>query len=493
MVIERGVEVRTRYAPSPTGMPHIGNIRTALFSWLLARHHGGKFLLRIEDTDRNRLVEGSVEEQMRALKWLGIEWDEGPDIGGPNAPYYQSDRLEIYAKLAQDLLDTGWGYKCWCTYERLEALRQSQEERGLPTGYDRKCRFLPQEDKDRNEREGLPFTVRFAVPREGSVSWHDLVFGEQTWENRILQDQILLKSDGFPTYHLAAIVDDHLMEITHVIRGEEWLPSAPLHILIFEAFGWTPPNYVHVTSILGANRKKLSKREAAAEFLNYEKGGFLPEAVFNFLALLGWSPPDGKDLYTREEIISEFGIDGLIGHPAIFNEEKLLWYNGVYIRALGKHDLAERCLPFLVAAGLAPTKPTPDEHRYIGEVIALEQERMKTLAEAPVLADFFLLPDDKYVFDEKAVAKWFTNPAVAERLTAVREKIAGLSDVSAESLEQVVREVIEAFQVKGGEVIHPVRVAVTGRTTGPGLFETMSVLGRERLLRRFDRAIGMFA
>ncbi|MDR3708538.1 MAG: glutamate--tRNA ligase [Capsulimonadaceae bacterium] len=484
-------KVRVRYAPSPTGKPHIGNIRTALFNWLFARHSGGDFLIRIEDTDRERFVEGAIETQLHALKWLGVDWDEGPDIGGPFGPYYQSQRLELYKERAEALIASGHAYRCYCTKERLDKLREHQVERGLPTGYDRRCRDLPAEDVARHEAEGTPYVVRFAMPREGTVTWTDAVFGEMSWEARILDDHVLMKSDGFPTYHMANVVDDHLMEITHVIRGEEWLPSTPRHVLMYQAFGWTHPVFVHATNILGKDRRKLSKREASAEFLNYERDGYLPEAIFNFMALLGWSTGEDRDMYTREEIIERFDLPGLVGRPAILDTDKIAWYNGVYIRALPLTDLARRGLPYLQAAGLVSGTPGDAEIDYIGRVMALEQERIKTLAEAPQLADFFLLDDDKYVFDEKAVQKWFRNEGAADKLRRVRERFESLSDWAAAGLEEIVRGVAETLEIKPAEVIHPVRVALTGRTFGPGLYETIEVLGRDRSLRRLDRAIGL--
>jgi len=372
--------VRVRYAPSPTGMPHIGNIRTAVFDWLFARSTGGKFILRIEDTDRGRFVEGGGAAQFEALKWLGLDWDEGPIVGGPNEPYFQSERLDIYRPYIAQLLETGCAYKCFCTPERLKALRDSQEERGLPTGYDRKCRYLPDADRAALEASGAPFVIRFAIPREGAVSWVDPFSGPKSWECRLLDDHVLIKSDGFPLYHFAATVDDHLMGITHVIRGEEWLSSTPRHILLFEAFGWTPPTYVHTTHILGTDHKKLSKRDAAADFLNYKLEGYLPEAVFNFMALLGWSAgEEKKEIYSREELVSAFALEGLVGHPAILDKAKLLWYNAVYIRALSPDELVTRCLPFLVKAGLASESPEDEERAYLRAVLSLEQERMTTM------------------------------------------------------------------------------------------------------------------
>lgn len=491
LATDEGGGIRVRVAPSPTGLPHIGLVRTALFNWLLRQKYGGSFVLRIEDTDRNRYVEGATEEIMRALKWVGLDWDEGPDKGGPFGPYVQSERLPLYKERAEQLVEVGAAYRCYCTPERLEALKASQLERGLPTGYDRRCRYLSPEDRARHEADGSEYVIRFAAPREGTVEYHDLVFGDMKWECRVLEDAVLQKSSGWPTYHLAAIVDDHEMEMTLVIRGEEWLPSAPMHMLLYKNFGWTPPQYAHTTSILGPNKKKLSKRDASAEFLNYERDGYLPEAVFNFMALMGWSPENPRDLYTREEIMEQFSIEGLIGHPAVLDPDKLLWYNGVYIRALDKAELARRCLPFLVKAGLVEAEPGAEKLAYIGEVIALEQERIKTLAEAPIVSDFFLLADDQIAYEDKGVAKWLSKPEHAERIRAVKAIIENQEAITVESAEAAVRSVIDDLGVKSGDVIHPVRVAVTGRTTGPGLFETMAVLGRARLLSRFDRALAM--
>lgn len=484
-------KVRVRYAPSPTGKPHIGNIRTALFNWLYARHCGGDFLIRVEDTDRERFVEGAIDAQLRALRWLGVDWNEGPDISGPYGPYTQSDRLPIYLKHAQELIATGHAYRCYCTKERIENLRAHQLERGLPTGYDRRCRELPAEDKARYEAANAPYVVRFAVPREGTVTWKDAVFGDMSWEARVLDDHVLIKSDGYPTYHMANVVDDHLMEISHVIRGEEWLPSAPRHVLMYQAFGWEHPVFVHATNILGKDRRKLSKREVSAEFLNYEIEGYLPEAIFNFMALLGWSTGEDRDLYTRDEIIEKFDLPGLVGRPAILDTDKIAWFNGVYIRALPLEELGRRCLPYLQAEGLAKEAPTSEELTYISKVIALEQERIKTLSEAPKLADFFLLPDDAYVFDEKAVQKWFHAPGVGDRLSRVRSGFAGLNEWTATVLEEVVHSIAQELDIKTAEVIHPVRVALTGRTFGPGLYESIEVLGSDRTLRRLDRAIAM--
>ena len=484
--------VRVRFAPSPTGSPHVGNVRTALWDWLFARHTGGKFILRIEDTDKNREVEGGVDEIKNALRWYGLDWDEGPDVGGPFGPYIQSQRLDIYQAQAGRLIAEGKAYHAYDTSEELAAFREQQQKRGLPTGYSRRHRHLSDEDRARYEVERAGNrVVRLAVPLDGETTFTDAVYGTITVQNRVLDDVILLKSDGYPTYHLAAQVDDHLMDISHVLRGEDWIPSAPLHILLYQALGWEPPVFVHLPNMLGPDKHKFGKRNGALPALEYPKQGYLQEAMFNFLALQGWSAKEDRDLYTRAELVEKFGLDGLLNRSPISDSEKLLWYNGQYIRQLSLSDLAARTLPFLQEAGLVGPNPDAATLEYIGRVLALEQERMKTLAEAPGLADFFLMDDDKYVFDDKAVAKWFPKPGVGERLAKLRERFATLDPFDAATTEQVVRATADELGVKTGEVFHPLRVAISGRTTGPGLFDILAALGQARVLNRLDRARAM--
>lgn len=485
-------DVRVRFAPSPTGALHIGGVRTALWDWLFARHTGGKFILRIEDTDKAREVEGGVQTIIDSLRWYGLDYDEGPDAGGPYGPYIQSQRLDIYQKYADQLIAEGKAYYAYDTPEELAAWREGQQKRGLSTGYSRRHRYLSDEERERYDRERREFrVVRLAVPLEGETTFTDAVYGEITVQNRTLQDDVLLKSSGYPVYALAATVDDHLMQISHVLRGEDWLPSAPVHLLVYQALGWQPPIFAHLPNMLSKDRSKLSKRHGAKFALEYEEEGFLQEALINFLALQGWSAKEDRDLYTRAELVEKFGLDGISKASPIFDADKLLWYNGQYIRQLSLADLAARTLPFLQKAGLVGPDPDAATLDYIGQVLALEQERMKTLAEAPELAEFFLRGDDEYAFDEKAVQKWFTHPGVGDRLRRVREGFAALEVFDKDSTEGVVRATISEFEVKGGEVIHPVRVAISGRTTGPGLFETIAVLGKERVLRRLDRSLGM--
>ncbi len=342
------IPVRTRYAPSPTGFPHIGNYRTALFEWLAARHTGGKFVLRVEDTDRKRLVPGSIEAIQEGLKWLGLEWDEGPDVGGPYGPYTQSERLDLYRENGEQLIQQGDAYRCYCTEERLAQMRADQEARHQPTGYDRRCRYLTPEQRAANEAEGLPSVVRFAAPIEGTTTYHDFLRGDITFDNSTIDDMILLKSDGYPTYNFANIIDDHLMDITHVIRGEEYISSAPRYAQVYRAFGWEEPTVIHVPLVLGPDRSKLAKRHGAVPLLDYRDKGYLPEAICNFLLLLGWSYDDKKEFFTREEMIEAFDDRRIGTSPAIFDVTRLDWFNGHYIRALAPERLTELALPFLL-------------------------------------------------------------------------------------------------------------------------------------------------
>lgn len=477
-MVEIGSTVRVRFAPSPTGSPHIGNIRTALFTWLFARKHRGVFILRIEDTDRARYVEGSVQEIMDSLRWLGLDWDEGP--------YFQSERLPLYREVAEKLVKTGHAYRCYCTPERLEELRRQQEAAKQPTGYDRKCRYLSDEERAKIEAEGTPHVVRFAMPLEGETVFHDEIRGEIRFENALIDDFVMLKSDGYPTYHLASVTDDHYMGITHVIRGEEWISSTPRHVQMYLALGWEMPRFAHLPMILGTDRKKLSKRHGSVQFVEYIQQGYLPEAMFNFLALLGWSADEDRELYSREELIERFDLSGVQENPAIFDGQKLLWMNGVYIRRKPIEELTQLCLPYLQEAGLMPQNPTPEQIAYAQRVIALEAERMKLLSEVVALTEYFFR--DTLEYEEKGVRKWFTQPYVPQMLEMLIGRYNALEPFDVERIEAATRAVAEELGVSAAQVIHPTRVAVSGRTVGPGLFEMIEVMGKERVLQRLRAA-----
>jgi glutamyl-tRNA synthetase len=478
--------VRARYAPSPTGEPHLGNIRTALFDWLLARHHGGKFILRIEDTDQARYVEGGVEAQMEALRWLGLDWDEGPDIGGPFAPYTQSERLDIYHSHSDHLIASDWAYKCYCSPERLEQVRLAQQARKEPPRYDRHCRDLTSVQRDSVEATGVRPVVRFKTPLDGETTALDYSRGEVTFQNAVLDDFVLLKSDGYPTYHLAAQVDDHLMEITHVLRGEEWLPSAPRHFLVYQAFGWDPPVFAHLSRVLGPDKAKLSKRHGAHAALEYREQGYLPDAVINFMALLGWSLDDHTEIISREMLVKHFDLDRVLTNPAVFNAEKLLWMNGMYMREMPAAAFVDAVLPYL-ERDLGHRV----DRAILTRIVPLVQERIKVLSEITAMTDFFFLNGHLDYDTETLLGKKYAGQQ-HQATDALSRVVAAVEDVDPwthEGLEAAVRPLAEALGVKAGDLFGLVRVAVTGKTATPPLFETMEVLGRQITLQRLRVAI----
>lgn len=467
-----GMSVRVRYAPSPTGFPHVGNLRTALFNWLFARHEGGKFILRIEDTDRSREVEGGREAILESLRWLGLTVDEGPEEGGPYGPYVQSERSQIYKEHVDALLLSGAAYKCYCSAERLTALREEQQANKQPTMYDRRCRSLPAEHASDD-----PHVIRLAMPTEGVTTYTDYLRGEISFENALLDDQVLVKTDGYPTYHFANVVDDHLMEITHVMRAEEWLSSVPKHVRLYEAFGWQPPVWCHPSILLGPDKQRLSKRHGATGALEFREEGFLPEAMVNFLALCGWSPGDDREIMTKEELIAAFSLDGIQKSPGVFDHEKLKWMNGHYIREMSSAAFAQACLRYLDEV----------DPGYAEKVVGLEQERVRTLSEIAEATSFFF--DEKFPFEEKGVEKWFRRPETPAMLDALATRVEAQADWSHDALEGMVGLVAGDLGLESrSPVIHVTRVATTGRTAGPGLFDLLSVLGKERVLRRIARA-----
>ncbi|MBI2304716.1 MAG: glutamate--tRNA ligase [Chloroflexi bacterium] len=487
--------VRVRYAPSPTGVPHVGNIRTALFNWLFARHHGGAFILRIEDTDVARTVPGAVEAIMGGLEWLGLDWDEGPKVGGYYGPYFQSQRLGIYGQEAQRLVAEGWAYRCFCSPERLAEMRKEQMSRHQPPGYDRRCRSL----SEREVFPGVAPVVRFKTPLEGETRFLDLIRGEVVVENRTLDDFILLKSDGYPTYHLASVVDDHLMAISHVMRADEWLASTPRHMLLYQALGYPPPHFAHLPMILGPDRSKLSKRHGATSIMEFREQGYLPQAMVNFLALLGWSLDDKTEIMSRQELIRHFSLERIGKTGAIFSHEKLGWMNGVYLRQLSLEDLLAQVLPYL-ERDLSPPVPRPLDRGYVAQALALVQERMRILREAAELTDFFFLADVEYpaalLYQGLAKGALEGSDAAARAMTALEAVVPRLKHLNswdAASLEGLLRPLAYELRLTTGQLFGLLRVAVTGRTAAPPLFQTMAVLGRERCLRRLTAALGKLA
>ncbi len=478
-------KVRVRFAPSPTGEPHVGNLRTALFNWLFARRHGGEFILRVEDTDRARYVEGALEAILDSLRWLGLDWDEGPERGGPYGPYLQSQRLDIYQKASRELVDSGYAYNCYCSRERLDEMRREQQLQKSHAGYDRHCRDLPPQESQQYAAQGIVPVVRFKMPLSGDTQVHDLIHGEVTWQNELLEDFVILKSDGYPTYHLASVVDDHLMEISHVLRAEEWLSSTPRHLQLCQALGYTPARFAHLPMILGPDHAKLSKRHGASSVLEYRDEGFLPEAMVNFMALLGWSLDDKTDIMSRHVVAEHFSLERIGKAGAVFDKEKLLWMNGAYIRQLGHEELAERMLPFMDSC-LALETDGPDKG-YLLRIVPLVQERLKTLADSPELTGYFF--QEEIVYDSGLlVQKGMDADATSRALRSVVEVLGGLKTFDSPSLEGALRQAASDLGLSGRQLFGALRVATTGRTAAPPLFETMEVLGKTRCLNRIESA-----
>ncbi len=479
--------VRVRFAPSPTGYPHVGNIRTALFNWLFARRHGGSFIVRIEDTDVARKVEGAVETILDALRWLGLDWDEGPEAGGDYGPYFQSQRLNIYHELAQRLISQGNAYYCYCSPQRLEQMRAEQVRRKQPPGYDRHCRRLTPEERSAKEKEGITPVVRFKTPLEGQTVFTDLIRGEVTFENGTLDDFVLMKSDGYPTYHLANVIDDHLMEISHVLRAEEWLSSVPRHWLLYQALGFEPPQFAHLPMLLGTDRAKLSKRHGAVSIIEYREQGYLPEAMLNFLALLGWSLDDRTEIMSRQQLIENFSLERVSQTAAIFNQDKLSWMNGVYIRSLSLEDFARRALPFL-ESGLPSGVERPLDADYASRIMPLVQERAKTLSEVAELTQFFFV--DELDYEAKLlIGKNMSRESTVKALETALPRLEQLVAFDTESLEALLRPLAVELGLKTGQLFGTLRVAVTGQTAAPPLFQTMAVLGKERCLKRIQASL----
>ncbi len=489
--------VRVRFAPSPTGPLHIGGVRTALFNWLFARHHGGAFVLRIEDTDQKRYVPGSTEMLMDALRWVGLDWDEGPDKGGPYGPYVQSQRLALYQEWARWLVEHDKAYPCYCTPERLERVNQEREARKEQPGYDRHCRSLTPAERAAREAEGLPSVIRIKMPLDGRTVVRDLIRGEVVFDNALQQDAVLLKSDGFPTYHLANVVDDHFMAISHVLRANEWMPSLPLHAQLWAAFGWEPPQYAHLPVLLNPNGKgKLSKRHAgftqdgrrvlvlAEEF---RQAGYLPEALVNFLTNIGWNFGDEREVFTMDEAVARFSLDHVNPADSIYPIEKLDWLNGVYIRELPVEELARRLREPLERAGF-----TVDNDQLL-RIAPLVQTRLKTLNDVVEIAGFFFRQPFEPAPPEQLIQKKMDAAAARTALERAAERLAGVEDFTHTALEPAMRALAEELGLSASQLFGTLRVAVTGQQVATPLFETMEILGRDVVLTRLHAAAASLA
>ncbi len=486
--------VRVRYAPSPTGDFHVGGARTALFNYLFAHHHGGKFILRIEDTDQKRYNADALTWLLNGLRYLGLDWDEGPEVGGPYGPYTQTERLDIYQKYCQQLLDDGLAYRCFCTAERLETVRLQRQEQGL-SGYDRHCRALDPAEAAARVAAGESCTVRIKLPLDGDITVHDDIRGDITFKNDSLQDTVIMKSDGIPTYHLAVVVDDHLMEISHVLRGDEWVNSLPLHIHLYRALDWEPPVFAHLPVILNpAGKGKMSKREGRAPdgrllpvFVRvFQEMGYLPEAMINYMALVGWNFDGQTEIMSRAELIERFSLDRVNASPAAWNYDKLDHFNGIYIRSLTAADLTDRLLPHLHATGVKADRVA------MLRLAPAIQERLTTLTDAVAWVDF-IFADHLPEFDLNLLVP--KNMALAEMPAILQQarQLLAHTEFTHAALDAALRDGAKAAGLKPAQFFQPIRVAVCGKMVAPPLFDTLEVMGREKTLNRIDAALARLA
>ncbi|MCJ7983988.1 glutamate--tRNA ligase [Priestia sp. OVL9] len=478
-------EVRVRYAPSPTGHLHIGNARTALFNYLFARNQNGKFIIRIEDTDQKRNIEGGEESQLRYLKWLGIEWDESIDVGGEYGPYRQSERTEIYQKYTEELLEKGLAYHCYCTSEELEKEREEQQANSQMPRYSGKCRNLTAEQRAELEAEGREPSIRFRVPSNKEIKWNDIVKDEVSFESEGIGDFVIVKKDGTPTYNYAVAIDDYLMKMTHVLRGDDHISNTPKQILVYEALGWTPPVFGHMTLIVNENRRKLSKRdESIIQFIEqYKELGYLPEALFNFITMLGWSPVGEEEIFSKEQFIEIFDPARLSKSPALFDTSKLRWMNNQYMKQLDLDEVVAVSVPHLVKAGKVEETRDAETEQWVRDLVALYQEQMSFGAEIVELTEMFFKKEIDYSEEAKAV---LAEEQVPEVLKAFAEEISSLEEFSADEIKAATKAVQKATGQKGKKLFMPIRVATTGETHGPELPKAISLLGKETVLARLE-------
>ncbi|MBN2284293.1 MAG: glutamate--tRNA ligase [Deltaproteobacteria bacterium] len=477
MKTDNGKEVRVRFAPSPTGYLHVGGLRTALFNYLFARSREGKFILRIEDTDQKRSIPGALENLIGTLRAVGLDYDEGPDAGGDAGPYIQSERLELYREYTDRLIESGHAYYCFCTEERLDELREMQRKTKRPTMYDGKCRDLPRRVVDENLEKDVPRVVRLKYPREGRVVFDDIIRGKVAMDNSQMDDQVLLKSDGFPTYHLASVVDDHLMSISHVIRGEEWLSSVPKHLYLYESFGWQPPEFAHLPLLLNSDRSKLSKRQGDVAVESYLASGYLPEALLNFIALLGWHGPDDRELYTLKELEEVFTLDRINKAGAIFDIEKLNWMGGQYIRRLPLEYVAEQAKPYFENAGI----DIGEDAKYL-KVITIARDYISRLSDIVNHARMFYEDPTLSEEDLEFITGDPSQAIYAFWAAALKKQRAW----TLEELSLLVKQSMKELGIKGKDFYFPLRLALFGSCHGPDIPTLVDALGRDESIRRIE-------
>jgi len=474
-------KVRVRFAPSPTGFVHVGSLRTALYNYLFTKHNNGDFVLRIEDTDQSRYVEGAVENLISTLNWCGLDYDEGPEKNGNFGPYYQSKRTEIYSEHINQLLAKGLAYRCFCSTERLEQLRNDQVEKNIDPRYDGKCRRLNKSESDERAKKES-YVIRLAVPESGETSFPDLIRGEVSFQNELIDDQVLIKSDGFPTYHFANVVDDHLMQISHVIRGEEWLPSTPKHVILYEFFGWQLPQFAHLPLLLNPDKSKLSKRQGDVAVEDYKTKGYLPQALNNFVALLGWNKGDDQEIFSMQELTEYFSLERVNKAGAVFNREKLDWMNGMYLRNLSEDEFLEMALDKMKEIGY----DTGDASK--NKSIALSfKERITTINELKEKVSLFF--EDKIADYQVDAIEWMKKDSSQKVFKFLKDELPKHSELNLESFKLMMKEVQSNSGVKGQELWMPVRCAMTGMTAGPELPIVIEIFGKEKMEKLIDTAI----
>ena len=482
--------IRVRFAPSPTGYLHVGGLRTALYNYLFARTNNGKFILRIEDTDRNRYVEGAAENLIETLKWAGLDYDEGPSKEGDCGPYYQSQRLDIYKKYSEELIKNGKAYYCFCSNERLTEIREKQQKQGLQPKYDKHCLNLTQDELELNLKNNLPHVVRLNVQPDEKIFIDDVIRGRVEFDSNIVDDQVLIKSDGYPTYHLANVIDDHLMKITHVIRGEEWLSSTPKHILLYDFLGWEKPVFAHLPLLLNSDRSKLSKRQGDVAVEDYRSKGYLKEALVNFVALLGWTAGDDKEFYYLNELVEKFSLDRVNKSGAIFNVEKLDWLNAEHLRRKPDSELLDLLKEEIENSPNGTLREKYKEKNYSDEylihVIVAMKERVSFIKEYIEKSPYFF--EAPTTFEENTVKKRWKDDS-ADLLKKLFAKFSELNNPRKEDYESALKSLAEELQVGNGKLIHPLRLAVSGMGSGPGVFDIVYIIGKEETLKRITYAI----
>ena len=476
--------VRVRFAPSPTGFLHVGGLRTALYNYLFAKNRNGQFVLRIEDTDQSRKVEGAVENLIATLDWAGIRFDEGPGRGGDCGPYVQSERLSIYREHAEKLVDQGNAYYCFCTPQRLEEVRKRQTAMKLAPSYDRHCRDLPASETQRKRESGESCVIRMKVPVGGETTFDDIIRGKVTIANKVLDDQVIIKSDGFPTYHLAVVVDDHLMKISHVIRGEEWLSSTPKHVMLYGYFGWALPQFAHLPLLLNPDKSKLSKRQGDVAVEEYRAKGYLKEALVNFVAFLGWNPGDEREIFSLEDLVREFSLERVGKAGAVFNVEKLNWMNFQHLRQKPDAEVLAMLKEYLGSQSTAGQNNFSDA--YLLEVIGAMRERANFVREFVEKSPYFFEAPSSY---DPAVARKRWKPETPGYLKQYLDALGKVEHPRKEDYESALKQVVDSLNVSPGTLIHPIRLAVSGMGTGPGLYEILGILGKEEVVRRLNKAI----